>query len=211
MTDIVDVGQDHESFEQRTVEGEPMRVAFCLTCGGRWPCLPLRERRVREMDAKHDHGPAEQRDLDGHIRCEACGYRWPCPTAHRENLALTPDERTLLELVEPGWRVYKRVPGGERPGGIVVGHRELVNLLDDSVERAYTVLDFRHGKPREFELRASELDPMDTALPDAGAIRDAWRRVCRSISDQRGPSDDREIRAVEIAFTLTRIAAGGIT
>lgn len=185
---------DHESYVRR--DG----VLWCDTCNGRWPCDGLRAARAAERDSTHDHGPGE-RDPEGHIRCVADGFRWPCPEARRGGVPLTPDDQALLELVEPGWSVHKRVPGGDVPGGIVLGFED----TDDG--RVFTVLDWPHGRPRETRIALADVDPLLTAMPDAGVVRDAWRRLCRVISEQRGASDGAEVRWVEIAFSLTRLEA----
>jgi hypothetical protein len=159
---------------------------------------------VRNVD---DHGPESgRRDLDGHLRCDICGYRWPCPDVRAAGASFTPNEIALLELVEPGWSVYERIPGDANHaprGGVVLGWEE----DPDTEERIFTCLDWKNGKPYQLKLRSSQIDPGISSLPNATSIRNTYRRLAAEVARSKGTADTFEVLNLEIAFTLARSIA----
>lgn len=174
----------------------------CLTCRALWPCDELKALRARVRVEVDDHEPGA-RDSDGHLRCGACGYRWPCTTVVAAGRALTPNEEALVDLVEPGWVIFGRQGESDVApiGGVVLG------FVDGDEGRAFTVLAAKNGRYVERRLKATEVDLELTQLPRLDELRHKWRALCADVAKRRGAADSDEYRAVELAFTLTRIAS----
>lgn len=189
----------HEAF--RRLEDETLE---CLDCHEPWPCDELKALRARARVEVDDHEPGP-RDSDGHLRCGACGYRWPCTTVVVAGRALTPSEEALLDLVEPGWIIFGRQGESDVApiGGVVLG------FVDGDEGRTYTVLAAVNNRYVERRLKAAEVDLGLTQLPRFDKVRDKWRALCADVAKRRGVADSDEVRAIELAFTLTRLGTKG--
>lgn len=152
------------------------------------------------------HEPALADGL-AHDRCRGCGYRWPCPVVRQLPEPLLEGGDVVLDLVDLGWSIYRRLPPGADyvpPGGLVVE----VRYPDDPNEPAsYRVLSFRAGRPEFDDFAPGDFDPLLSSPPNSASIRSAVRKLAELVGRSRGTFTPHEYEWLRVAAALAGTVA----